>query len=300
MSDPAHFLFPVPSFINILTPDFHLNNIGTMKNKETYTLITGGSGGLGKALAEECAGRGMNLILVALPDKDLTLTSEYIKNKYKVKVWIYGVDLVQRGALEKIHAFCEHNGLTVNMLINNAGARGHTLFEKSSIDYNELRIHLNVRALVLLTRLFIPSMKKLDSAYILNVGSIASFFSIPFKSVYSASKAFVLSFSKALRGELKHTSIKVSILCPNAFNTDIHSDLSIKTHGIKGKIVLVTPEKIAKTGIKKLLKGKKIIIPGSANKFLLWAGKILPETIKQRILYHEFKKELAVERERKE
>jgi len=126
------------------------------------------------------------------------------------------------------------------------------------------------------------------------VGSIASFFSIPFKSVYSASKAFVLSFSKALRGELKHTSIKISILCPNAFNTDIHSDLSIKTHGNKGKIVLLTPEKIAKIGIKKLLKGKRTIIPGYANKFLLWAGKIIPETIKQRILYHEFKKELAV------
>jgi len=79
---------------------------------------------------------------VALPDKELARTSEYIKNKYKVKVWIYGVDLVQRDAPEMIHAFCEHNGLTVNMLINNAGARGHTLFEKSSIDYNELRIHL--------------------------------------------------------------------------------------------------------------------------------------------------------------
>ena len=139
-----------------------MNNIGAMKNKETYTLITGGSGGLGKALAEECAGRGMNLILAALPDKELARTSEYIKNKYKVKVWIYGVDLVQRDAPEKIHAFCEHNGLTVNMLINNAGASGHAVFEKSSIAYNELRIHLNLRALVLLTRLFIPSMKKLD------------------------------------------------------------------------------------------------------------------------------------------
>lgn len=271
-----------------------------MKDKETYTLITGGSGGLGKALAEECAGRGMNLILVALPDKDLTLTSEYIKKKYKVKVWTYGVDLVQREAPEKIHAFCEQNGLTVDMLINNAGASGHAVFEKSSIDYNELRILLNVRALVLLTRLFIPSMKKLDSAYILNVGSIASFFSIPFKSVYSASKAFVLSFSKALRGELRDTSINVSILCPNAFKSNTQVDLSIKTHGTKGKIILLTPEKIAKTGIKKLLKGKKIIIPGSANKFLLWAGKILPETIKQRILYHEFKKELAVGGETKE
>lgn len=269
----------------------------TNKKRENYTLITGGSSGLGKAFAEECAGRGMNLILVALPDKSLDQTPEYIKKKYGVKVWTYGIDLTEKDSPKKIYEFCRHNGLNVNILINNAGASGHHVFEKSSLEYSELRMHLNIRTLVLLTQLFIPSMKKMGSAYILNVASIAAFFSIPFKSVYSASKAFVLSFSKALREELRDSHIKISILCPNAFKTTVYSKESIKTHGSKGLIFLVSPDKIAEIGIKKLLKGKKTIIPGSMNKFLFLLGKIIPETIKLRILYHEFKKELAVDEE---
>jgi hypothetical protein len=266
----------------------------TNKNIETYTLITGGSSGLGRAFAEECAERGMNLILVALPDENLSHTSEYIKEKYKVKVWTYGINLSERDAPEKIYTFCEHHGLTVNMLINNAGVTGCTVFEKSSIEYNELRIQLNIRALILITRLFLPSMRKLDSAYILNVCSLAAFYAIPFKSVYSASKAFVLTFSKALREELRESPIKISVLCPSGIRTNVLSNARISTHGSKGRIFLVFPKKIAEISIKKLLKGNKIIIPGFMNKLILLLGKIIPEKIKQELLYREFQKELEV------
>jgi len=265
-----------------------------MTNKENYALITGGSSGLGKAFAEECARRGMNLILVALPDENLIHTSQYIEKKYKVKVRSYGINLIEKGAPKKIFSFCEQNGLKVNMLINNAGITGCTEFEKSSLEYNELRIQLNIRSLVLLSRLFIPSMKKLTSAYILNVCSLAAFYAIPFKSVYSASKAFVLTFSKALREELRDSSIKVSVLCPNGIRTNVLSNARINTHGARGRIFLVFPEKIAEIGIHKLLKGKKVIIPGTMNKLILSLGKIIPENVKQKCLYHEFKKELEV------
>jgi short-subunit dehydrogenase len=264
------------------------------KKSKEYALITGGSGGLGKALAEECAQRGMNLIIVALPDLNLKSTAEYLEKKYRVHVWHMGINLDERDAPKKIHTFCQQKGLNVKVLINNAGLTGCTAFEDSSLFYSDLRIQLNVRALVLLTRLFIPSMKKQDSAFILNVCSLAAFYAIPFKSVYSASKAFVLNFSKAIREELKDSSIKVSVLCPGGIKTNIHSNQRIATHGAKGHLFLITAKKIAAISIDKLLKGKKIIIPGITNRFLLFWSQFLPEKVKQDILYREFKKELKV------
>jgi len=265
----------------------------TNKYNETYALITGASGGLGKAFSEECAKRGMNLIIVALPDENLKNTAEYIKKKYPVKILTLGINLAEQEAPEKIYEFCQKNKLAVNMLINNAGATGCAEFEKSSLDYIELRLQLNIRAVVLITRLFIPSMKKLDKAYILNVASLSAFYAVPFKSVYSASKSFVLNFSKSLREELRDSSIKISILCPNGIKTNIDSSSRIAAHGAKGKIFLVSAEKIAEISIKKLLKGKKLIIPGIMNKLLLLLGKIIPEKLKLNMLYHEFKKELG-------
>ncbi|MBD3414494.1 MAG: SDR family NAD(P)-dependent oxidoreductase [Candidatus Aminicenantes bacterium] len=266
----------------------------TRHKKKTCTLITGASSGLGKCFAEECAKRGMNLILVALPDHNLAHTTEYIQNKYQVSVVPMGIDLSEKQAPEKIYSVCQQKGLIVNALINNAGLTGCISFEDSPLLYSDLRIQLNMRALVLLCRVFIPSMKKLESAYILNVCSLAAFFAIPFKSVYSASKAFVLNFSKALREELKDSSVQVSILCPSGIKTNTHSNQRISTHGAKGNLFLITPEKIAETGIKNMLRGKKIIVPGFSNRLLLFLNRILPEKIKQNLLYNEFKKELGV------
>jgi len=102
----------------------------------------------------------------------------------------------------------------------------------------------------------------------------------------------VLTFSKALREELRDSSIQVSLLCPNGIKTNIQSNLRTDVHGAKGKLFVVPAEKIAETSIEGLLKGKRIIIPGFMNRLLLIFGKIIPEKLKLKILYNEFKKEL--------
>jgi hypothetical protein len=258
-----------------------------------YTLITGGSSGIGKAIAWECASRGMNVLLVALPGRDLHQTAGQLRNEYPVKVETLEIDLTSLSAPQDVYNWCMENNYQVNVLVNNAGVAGTAKFEESPVSYSDERIQLNIRAVVLLTRLFIPSMKKLPKAYILNVSSLSAFYSIPYKSIYSASKAFVLMFSRAIKEELRETSIKISVLCPNGVRTNSGTHARIESHGLKGKLTRVPVEKVAKSAIKGLLNGKMVIIPGRINRGILIFGYFVPVNIKQRILAREFEKEMG-------
>jgi len=137
-------------------------------------------------------------------------------------------------------------------------------------------VQLNIQPLISLSHLFIPGMKKHPKAYILNVGSIASFYPVPYKSIYAASKSFVYSFSMALKEELKSTSIKVSVLCPGPVTTNEEVIARIKAQGRLGKLIKMTPDEVAKIAVRGLLNGKIIIIPGLLNRFSLFVMKSLP------------------------
>jgi hypothetical protein len=265
--------------------------------QKTYTLITGGSEGIGKAFAIECAARSMNLIIVALPDSHLDKISALIQAQYNVDVITLGIDLTEPDAPQKIWTFCREKRLMVNILINNAGITGSTVFEEASPAYIDLRIQLNIRALVLLTRFFLPDLKKLERACILNVSSMSAFYPIPYKSIYSASKAFVLNFSKAVREELRNSRVFVSTLCPSGVRTNVQSFSRIDSHGSFGKLTQVPAEKIARISMTKMLRGKKLIIPGRFNRILYILGRIMPESLKLRVLSREFKKELTAGQE---
>jgi len=261
-------------------------------NEKHYTLITGGSSGIGRALAFECAARKMNLLLVALPGKELALTGKAIMKKHQVTVHTFETDLRKPESPEQVYKWCRENHFRVNMLINNAGVAGTSVFEESSIEYNDDRIQLNIRALVTLSHLFIPHMKTLPEAFILNVASLSAFYAIPYKSIYSASKAFVVSFSKSIREELRNTPVQVSVVCPNGVGTNQGTHTRIKAHGYKGRVTQISPENLARLSIKETLKGKRVIIPGRINRGLFILGNLIPGSIKQRLLAREFRKEL--------
>lgn len=261
--------------------------------QDYYTLVTGGSCGIGKAFALECARRGHNLLLAALPGQDLDETVEFLRSYFPIKADALGIDLTEKDSPAALFNWCRDNRYTVNILINNAGAAGAAVFEESSLEYSDLRIQLNIRALVLLTRLFIPEMKKLEKAYILNIGSMSAFHSIPYKSVYAATKAFVLHFTRGLHGELAGTSIKVCVLCPQGVRTNKSAGARIDAHGFLGRLTENDPEKLARLGLDKLFKGKVVIIPGFINKLLLFIGYISPSKIEQWILKKEFRKEIG-------
>jgi short-subunit dehydrogenase len=253
-----------------------------------YTLITGASVGIGRALAIECAKRGMNLVLIDLPDSPLNRTIRYLNKYYPVHIESFLIDLTTPNAPLDIYNRCVEREIYVNMLINNAGL-GH-LGSFCDYDYRfyEKIIRLNIESVVLLTRLFLPDMKKMDHAYILNLGSIASFYPIPFKIVYAGSKNFIYSFSRALKAELKNTSVSVSVLCPGPIMTNQEVIKRIRRGGFWGKMSTMRANKMARIAISGLMKKKALIIPGFVNKFFLRLNQIIPIALKEKFLYRKF------------
>ena len=194
--------------------------------KEQYTLITGASIGIGKAIAECCAKRRMNLVLVALPGENLEELSYLIASKYHVKVVFLELDLTDPHAADVVFKWCKENDVRINILVNNAGVGYQGNFSDFDASFYRNLLTLNVIALTMLTREFLPELKLRKNAHILNVSSFGGFYPMPFKSVYAASKSYVTTFSEALHEELKNTSVTVTTLCPAG--VDSFNDSSIR------------------------------------------------------------------------
>ncbi len=248
-----------------------------------YVLITGASKGIGRALAVECAKRGMNLALISLPDENLEKLSDELTVKYRIKSSYKTLNLTDSKAPEIIHNWCIENKLEVNTLINNAGFGCVGRFENQSSGFYMQMIDLNVNSVVLLTRLFLPDLKKNSPSYILNLGSIASFYPMPYKTVYSATKIFVYSFSRALREELRPFNISISILCPGPVNTNPDLITKILLQGKIARWSALPPKRVAAIAIKRMLRKKFIIIPGILSKVSFYTEKIVPMSIKQKL-----------------
>lgn len=258
--------------------------------RKTYTLITGASSGIGKALAEASARRGQNLLLVALPNSDLTDVAKEIREQYEVEVRHLGIDLTEINAPEKIYRWCILNCFSVNILINNAGIGAGGAFEEYSLGFYEKLMQLNIIALVSLTRLFIPELQKHQESYILNVSSLGGRFDIPFKTVYSASKTFVYSFSRSLREELKNTPVKITVLCPNGVNTNDEVKRRVKEIGWAAKIAFLEPDYVADLALRKMYQGKAAVFPGVVTKIYLLLKKFLPYPLQLRIMKYFFQR----------
>ena len=256
---------------------------------KNYCLITGASEGFGRALAIECAGRKMNLILVALPGPELFYLANFIERNYKVEVIVFEKDLTkEEECMELFKEVCERN-YNINILVNNAGLGNTQLFSEGSIAFYKQQLKLNVVATTLLTRLFLDMLRNNTPAYILNVGSLCSFFYLAKKQVYGATKSFIYFFSKSLRRELQNENIHVSVICPGSMNTNTSVILLNKKSGWLSQLAVMNPEEVAPIAIDGLLKRKEVIIPGSVNKFFLVLNKLIPASLKKIITNNQMK-----------
>lgn len=255
-----------------------------------YTLITGASEGLGKALAIECASRGMNLVLVALPGIELYQLSSFIRRRYSVKICEYEMDISQQQNCMDLWRELHRSNISINMLINNAGCGGTAYFEETRFETLQKQIELNVITTVQLTHLFLPELKKHSRSYILNVSSLCVFFYLAKKQVYGATKSFIYFFSKSLRQELKQQGIKVTVLCPGGINSNPFQYLVNRNSSFICRQSVMNPEDIAPLAIAGLLKGKERIIPGRLNRAFIWLDKLLPAWLKNRMTLQQIKK----------
>jgi short-subunit dehydrogenase len=251
---------------------------------QSCALITGASQGLGRAFAEVCASggtapMGMNLALVALPDSGLARVARNIAEQHEVQVEYIEMDLTAPGSPEALHEWIQDRQLPISVLINNAGVGYNSRFEDSTLHENESCILLNNLALVKITRLLLPELKRHPQAFILNVASMAAFFPIPFMPVYAPSKAFIVNFSLALREEMRDTSVSVSVVCPNGIRTNDACRSRIAAHGLIGELVSLNPDQVADEALRGLWAGKANIVPGLANRVILAVGRHAPNSL---------------------
>lgn len=262
-------------------------------DSEYYTLITGSSRGIGRAIAIEMASRGHNIILHSLPGEDLSNLSLTLTSKYKVKVRIFEIDLARTEGPMELFDEVEKESLRVNILINNAGIGIEGPLESYSKEDIDHIIFLNIRALTLLTTLFIPSLKMTDS-YILNISSLGSYIATPYKSVYLASKSYIFYFTRALEAELKGTRVKTCIFVPGAVRTNKNVIERIRQAGWMSERSSISPEEVAHKGIKAMFKGKRVVVPGRLSRLIFSISYIVPEGIILAVTRSIFRREFPV------
>ncbi|HVM87148.1 MAG TPA: SDR family oxidoreductase [Puia sp.] len=239
-----------------------------------YALVTGASKGIGKAIAEELASRKINLLIVARSQDLLQQVAKKISENYDVQVDYLATDLSNPNAAQMVFDWCNKKNYAVDILVNNAGYGLSGLFEKYTADENTNMMHVNMLTPVLLCQFFLPMLKQQKKAYILNIASSAAYQAVPYLSVYAASKAFILSYSRGLRHELKKTNVSVTAISPGSTDTDFVVRAQIGEKGLQtAKKVNMTAHAVAKIAVKSMFARKAEVITGFINKlgaFMVW------------------------------
>ncbi|TAE29663.1 MAG: SDR family oxidoreductase [Cytophagales bacterium] len=242
-------------------------------------LITGASSGIGKELATLFAKDGFNLVLVALDDDKLQSVGEGFRDQYSGrKITVIGKDLATVNAPQEIYDEVKQQGITVDVLVNNAGFGEYGMFATET-DINKERdvIQVNITALVYLTKLFSKDMVQRNEGKILMLGSVASVMPNPMMAVYGATKSFIYSFSEALRNELKDTNVTVTVLMPGATDTDFFNRAGAMNTKAQEEARKTDPATVAKDGYDALMAGKDKVVSGLMNKVSVAASYLLPD-----------------------
>lgn len=248
-------------------------------------LITGASKGIGKALAGEFAKAGYDLVITARDEQLLKELAGQLQNQYSIQVHTLPMDLAPAGAAQKLIQALEETGLAIDCLVNNAGLGYLGEFTEMTQNRLDTMMNLNMVVLTELSHYFAKHwVLENKKGQILQVASIAAFQPGPWMSVYYASKAYVLSFSRALAYELRQKGIVVTTLCPGPTQTAfLHSAKMDDSALARGFLGMMSAEQVAAAAIKALNKGKSYVIPGLLNKILAGLAAISPAAMSMRI-----------------
>lgn len=238
-----------------------------MKN----VLITGGTSGIGYELACVFAANKYEVSIVSSNDKQLLQVQKQLQERFGSNIRIFKQDLSQLESAEMLYSQIQAEQMKIDILVNNAGfgLAGETV--EIDVKNDEKMMILNMVTPVKLCKLFLPAMYERQQGSILNVSSTGAFQPGPFTSTYFASKAFLLSYSKAVRFEAQKHGVHVCTLCPGATRTNFFA-----REGKPMPRTAMSAEKVAQLAYRQLKKNKSVLIPGFANR----AMQVLPTNIK--------------------
>ncbi|MFE9765482.1 SDR family NAD(P)-dependent oxidoreductase [Streptomyces sp. NPDC005808] len=226
-------------------------------------LITGASAGLGAEFATQLAARGHDVILLARSRDRLEELADRLRTAYGVQAHVLPQDLAEPDAADRVAEALAARGLTVDLLVNNAGFGTCGRFEEIDPRREHDEIMVNVVALVDLTHAVLPGMLERGSGAVLNVGSTAGYQPGPYFAVYSATKVFVLNFSLALRQEYRGRGIRVTALCPGPVETNFFEVIGTRKAALSGSFT--TSEPVVRTALRALDRDRAYVTPGLGN-----------------------------------
>lgn len=254
-----------------------------MEELKTYALITGASKGIGKATAILLAKQGYSLLLVSRSANELKLLAQQIEEQYSVEAKYIAADLSIANSLENVAIWCQTITQSLTVVVNNAGYGLWGDFGDLDLTSQQNMLQLNIGAVTELTHRLLPLLKRQKQAYILNISSTAAYQAVPTLAVYAASKAFVLSYTRALRYELKDTKVSVSCLCPGPTATGFADRAGMSELAELADKFNMQPIDVAAAGLKGMFNKKAEIIPGFLNKLSVIGAKYLPKTLIEKI-----------------
>jgi hypothetical protein len=246
-------------------------------NGKLTALITGASGGIGLELARIFAREGHNLVLVARSTEKLQALATELSGKHGIAALALSSDLSAPAAPQQIYDALAAQGITLDVLVNNAGYANYGHFHENDMEKDLNMAHLNMITLTHLTRLFLPGMIQRKRGRIMNVGSTAAFMPGPLMAVYYATKAYVLSFSEALAEETTGTGVSVTAFCPGGTKTGFQDRAAMKESKlVQDEGVLMDVTVVAEAGYRGLMAGKRLVIPGLMNQIIAMTPRFLP------------------------
>ena len=248
-------------------------------NRPLYSLITGASSGIGECFARALAARGNNLLLVARSGGKLESLAAELKAAHNILAEPLAMDLSEPGAGEQLARLAVQRGFAVDLLINNAGFGARGKFWELPLDKQTAMMRLQIETLMELTFHLLPGMIERHRGAIINVSSMTGFQPIPYGSAYAATKAFMNSFSMALREELKPYRVAVVTVCPGVTKTNfVNIGARQGRHRFPGGGQ--NPEEVVDDALKQFQRGGGLVVPRFVNKASIFSQRFLPrETV---------------------
>ncbi len=260
-----------------------MTDTGQTPARETV-LITGASSGIGLELARLFAADGYQLVLVARRNDALAALADELRRAHDITVRVLARDLERTSAPHDIAEMLSADGVQVDVLVNNAGFGARGGFTQLDLERQTDMIQLNITALTVLTRLFLPGMLARNRGGVLNVASTAAFQPGPFMAVYYATKAYVQSFTEALAEEVAGTKLKVSCLSPGPTATEFAARAGTEGSKLLRRTSSMSAVAVARAGYRGWRRGKVLVVPGFANKAGTLAVRLLPRRVIRRVV----------------
>ena len=247
-------------------------------------MITGAAGGLGRAMAVECARRGYDVYLTDMSDIALMELQSGLRRQFGVNAYHHACDLTNDAQVKAMFADMDAQGIQLSMLFNIAGMDYEGGFMTRTSEEILRIVRLNIEATLRVTHAALLR-RSAERFHIIIVSSLASMYPMPLKATYAASKRFLLDFSIALGQELQHENVRVLALCPGGLPTTQEALKGIEAQGFWGNVTTNQLGLVARHTISRALAGRRMYIPGFVNRTLSFMGKLVPDAWIAKLLY---------------